>query len=392
MLAHLLDWLALCVRWLHVIAGIAWIGSSFFFNWLDYALRPREGAPEGLAGEVWGVHGGGFYNFEKYKVAPAGMPDILHWWKWEAYVTWLSGFSLLVLVYWMQAKVFLLEPGSPLSAGGAVALGAGTLVGGLLVYEALCRSPLAKSPRAFGAVIVLLATVVSYGLCALLPGRAAYIHAAALVGTCMAGNVFFVIIPNQKKTVAMLLRGETPDPKYGRIAKLRSQHNNYFTLPVVFVMISNHYPMTFGSEHNWAVLVGIGLCGAAIRHWYNLQHRGISNAWLWPTAAAGLLGIALVTAPPPPDASGELVPFSEVQEIIRARCVTCHSESPTDAVFTVAPQGVAYDTPEQIQAKAALIKQRAVTTPTMPLANQTGMTEVERITLGRWIDQGARID
>src|SRR3954468_1558330 len=281
------EWLGLALRWLHLTAGIAWIGSSFYFVWLDNHLNaPAEGE---ASGELWSVHGGGFYHNQKYQVAPSRMPDELHWFKWEAYFTWISGFSLLVLIYYVGAQSFLIDPGkAALSAPAASAIGLATLAIGLLVYELLCRSPLGSDNRLLGLFWFVCLLWAAALLDSLFQSRAAYMHVGAIIGTVMVANVFLVIIPNQRKVVADLVAGRTPDPALGAAAKQRSLHNNYMTLPVLFIMISNHYPMTYGAERPWVVLALLGLTGVAVRHVFNLRGRG--------EAAGGAIGLAVTLA------------------------------------------------------------------------------------------------
>ena len=276
--AYIADWLNLLVRWLHVIAGVAWIGASFYFIWLDDHLEPpRDPADDekGVGGEVWSVHGGGFYHAQKYKAAPQQLPERLHWFKWEAYTTWLSGIFLTALVYWYGAEVYLIDRSvadfsSPVAVGIAIAF----IVGGWLVYDVLCKSPLARDTRVFRGILLLLCALLAWGLCELFSGRGAYIHFGAVLGTIMVANVFFVIIPGQKQMVAAAERGETPDPTHGQRGKQRSVHNTYFTLPVLFVMTSNHFAMAYGHEYNWLILIGISLAGALIRIYFVARHKG----------------------------------------------------------------------------------------------------------------------
>jgi uncharacterized membrane protein len=390
---HYQQWLTLALRWLHVIAGVAWIGSSFYFNWLDGNLRPPERKQPGVAGEVWSVHGGGFYVVQKFQVAPERLPKTLHWFKWEAYTTWLSGFALLVLVYYMSGPAYLLDADSPLSFPAAVAVGLSTLGLGWIAYD-LLSSWLDQRPVQFAALGFLLATLSAWGLTELFGSRAAYIHVGAMLGTIMAANVFFVIIPSQRELVAAKLEQRDPDPKQAQRAKQRSLHNNYVTLPVLFIMISNHYPVTYDHRFNWGVLAALSLTGALIRHWFNLKNRGHRNKWMLPVAAVAMLSLAFVTAPrgAKPSAGGAPVAFSEVWAVLGQRCATCHSRSPSDDVFTSAPNGVMFDTPEQITGYVSQIENRVVATHNMPLANKTGMTLEERELVARWIAQGARTE
>jgi len=397
--AHLGEWLNLAVRWAHVITGVAWIGTSFYFNWLNSRIAPPppERAEPGVAGELWSVHGGGFYRVEKYSVAPERLPETLHWFKWEAYATWLSGLALLVLVYYLGAAAYLVDPQvARLGTGQAIAVGLGSLAGAWLVYDALCRSSLQKAPLALAAVLFALTTALAWGLAQLLAPRAAYIHAGAALGTIMAANVFRVIIPSQRDMVAAMAQGRAPDAALGTQAALRSLHNNYFTLPVLFTMVSSHYPATYGHHWNWLVLAGLALVGVATRHWFNLRNQGRPNPWLLPGAAAGLVALAFVTAPRDngaaavPQAAGD-VSFADVRVIVARRCAPCHSSAPTVPGLTAAPQGVAFDTPDEIRARAERILAVAVETHTMPLGNVTAITEEERAILARWIRDGARL-
>ncbi len=388
------DWLALLVRWLHVIAGIAWIGSSFYFNWLDGNLRAPEKAKPGVAGELWSVHGGGFYVVEKYGVAPATLPKTLHWFKWEAYTTWLSGAVLLVLVYYFGGEAMMIDASqTSVTYPAALAIGVSTLIFGWVIYDILCMTPLVDRSLPFAILGLVLVTATSYGLFLVLGHRAAYIHVGAMLGTIMAGNVFFVIIPNQKAMVDALTSGKEPDALKGLRGKQRSTHNNYITLPVLFIMISNHYPMTYDHKYGWLLLSAIAVIGASVRHWFNLRNKGKQNRWLLPGAAVAMGALIFATAPRTTRASGgQKVKFVDVYSMMQKRCVPCHSKSPTDNVFVAAPNGVTFDTPDQIKGRIDLIRQRAVSTMSMPLGNKTGMTESERDLLGRWIAQGAPIE
>jgi len=395
MFTYLMDWLELVVRWIHVITGVSWIGASFYFNWLNNSLRPPEDAPEGVDGEVWAVHGGHFYRVNKYAVAPSKLPKTLHWFKYEAYFTWISGFALLAIVYYHGAKLYLIDPAVlALAPWQAMAIGVGALVVGWVVYDVLCKSPLARMPVVFASVGFLLLTAAAYGLCLVFSSRGAYLHIGALVGTMMAANVFFVIIPNQKIMVKQMTAGTKPDPALGAAGAMRSLHNNYFTLPVLFIMVSHHYPMTFGHEQPWLVLAAISLIGAAVRHWFNLKGKGHRNVWILPAACLAMVALALVTAPRTPTrvVPEGTVQFQRVQEIIGVRCAPCHAEKPTYPGMPEAPKGVMLDTPERIQAQALVIKAQAVDTRIMPLANLTEMEEEERGILGVWVEQGASLD
>ncbi|MEM9192085.1 MAG: urate hydroxylase PuuD [Myxococcota bacterium] len=388
---HATDWLSLSLRWLHIVAGAAWIGTSFYFNWLNNNLRPPEKTEAGVGGELWSVHGGHFYRVIKYTVAPEKLPKILHWFKWEAYVTWLSGFALLAVVYYLNPSLYLVDTAvRPLAGYEAIGIGLGTLVGGFLIYHLLCKSPLGRSPTLFAMIGLGLFTALAFGLTQVFGSRAAYIHVGALVGTIMAGNVFFVIIPNQRVMVDAMVAKREPDPTKGLEAAQRSLHNNYLTLPVLFIMVSNHYPFTFGDEWNWALLAGISIVGAGIRHWFNLRGQGRKNVYILPVAALGMVGLTLVSAPKS-YADHPPVAFADVRTVMENRCTPCHSATPTHFAFLVAPQGIMFDTPEQIVAMAQRINAVAVASQTMPLANMTEMTLEERDLLGAWVYQGAQI-
>ena len=394
--AHLIEFLGLLVRWLHVIAGIAWIGSSFYFIWLDNSLEPpppgSEAAKKGVAGELWAVHGGGFYNPQKYAVAPAALPDHLHWFKWEAYTTWLSGFALLGLGYWMKAQAMMVDANiATLTTGQAVGLGAVSMVGSWLLYDLLCKSPFGRHDGLLGAVVFGFLTALAWGLAQLLGGRAVFIHVGTAIGTIMAANVFFVIIPGQKRMVAAMRAGGAPDPGDGRRAKQRSVHNNYFTLPVLFLMVSNHYASTYSHPYNWAVLMLLAAAGVVIRHFFNRRHKGV-HAWQYPALGAVLLGVvAWWTAPrltPLPPVQGE-VNFNRVRAIIGQRCVTCHSPVPTFPGYTQPQGGVLLHTPVAITQNAERLYQQVVVTRIMPLGNLTKMTDEERAVIAAWIKAGA---
>ncbi len=390
---HVRSWLDLLVRWIHIIVGIAWIGTSFYFIFLENSLE-REKVREELAGSLWAIHGGGFYYVEKYRVAPEKLPEKLHWFKWEAYFTWISGFVLLGIVYYSNANLYLAQ-GAPswIRPWVSIAIGVLTLIVSWVVYDRLCRTPLVDRRGLFALVGFLLVVAAAYLLTLVFTGRAAYIHVGALLGTLMAGNVFFVIIPSQKALVRAAERGEPLDPGLGQHAGLRSLHNNYLTLPVVFVMIGNHFPMTFEHGWNWAVLAGLFVGSVAVRHFLNLRERGRDALILLPLATVILLALAYVTVPARrAQEGGEPVTFEQARGIIEQHCTQCHAEEPSDAVFTVAPSGVKLDSPERIQAQAKQILENAVQSSYMPLGNQTGMTEEERELLGRWIWQGASLE
>jgi uncharacterized membrane protein len=388
------DWLGLALRWLHVIAAIAWIGASFYFVWLDNSLTPPDPPRAGVKGELWAVHGGGFYHSQKYLVAPPHLPQHLHWFKWEAYTTWLSGFALLCVIYYWAAPVYLIDAArAPLSQPVAIAVGLASIFGGLGVYEGLCRSPLVRRPRWFGLTWFLILTVAAYALTRLFSDRGAFIHVGAIIGTVMVANVFLVIIPNQTRIVAAMRAGAAVDPRLGAAGKQRSTHNNYMTLPVVFIMISNHYPMVTGHPLNWLLLALLSAAGVSIRHFFNLRHVGkvepnflALGALLFGVAA----GLASTVQPKAPPEAGRPVSFATAQALISRHCVMCHAQSPTHPGFSAPPAGVVLDSPEHIAAFAPRIYAMAVATNTMPLGNETGMTTQERAQLGAWIKAGAK--
>jgi uncharacterized membrane protein len=388
------DWLNLLTRWLHVIAGIVWIGSSFYFIALDNHLRPPKDsrdAEQGVGGESWEIHGGGFYEIQKYTVAPRELPDTLHWFKWEAYTTWLSGFALMVVLYYLNADTYLIDRDvADLSSGAAVAISVGLLAAAWLVYDGLCRV-LASRPLLLATLLLGLVTLAAWGIGHLFSGRAVYLQVGAMLGTMMVGNVFFTIIPAHWELVRAKQAGRDPDPAANVRAKLRSVHNNYLTLPVVFTMISNHFPFTYGHSYAWLILVILLVIGAWVRHFFNLRHAG-RTVWAIPvTAAVAIAALAIVIRPEnePAQATGQAVPFAQVAQVIEQRCAACHSAQPTKVA--TAPQGVKLDTPEEIKTQADAIEQQAVRTDAMPLGNVTGMTQAERDLLGRWIAQGAKV-
>lgn len=445
MQAHLMEWLNLGVRWIHMIVGIAWIGASFYFVWLENNLN-RCNPREGLSGDLWAIHGGGIYHLEKYKLAPPQMPEHLHWFKWEAYTTWLSGVALLCVVFYANPVLYLLAPGSTLSGVQGVALALGSLALAWFVYDILCDSYLGERPAVLALILFVLIIGACYGFSKVFSGRAAYLHTGAIIGTLMVGNVFRIIMPAQRALVAAIKENRAPDPSLPAKGLLRSRHNNYFTLPVLFIMISNHFPSTYGSPYNWAILAGIAILAILVRHYFNTRHNSQRYAWALPVGALGMLCLAYVTgpvplakpgstqvefqplpetalggrradapAPPPaptappaaPTAPGAALPaptapaqgsatagvgFGKVHGVIQERCAVCHSANPTSNLFSTAPAGVMFDTPEQIQQMAARIQAQAVTSQIMPLGNITQMTPEERQLIGDWIAKGAPLD
>ena len=390
--SHFFEWLNLTVRLIHITFGIAWIGASFYFVFLENALNRTEGVRDELAGNLWAVHGGGFYYVEKYKLAPKKIPKHLHWFKYEAYFTWLSGFCLLAIVYYFNASSYLIDPEVlAILPSTAIAISIGSLIIGWVLYDQICKR-LSKNKVIFTLAITALVFLFAWFYAQVFSGRGAYIHFGAFLGTLMAANVFFIIIPGQKRMVAAAKKGLPPNPADGKAAFLRSYTNNYFTLPVLFVMISNHFPSTFGNTYQWLVLIGITLGTAGIKHYLNVREKGELSVWVMPISVIILFGMAFMTAPTPPKYENcqEMVSFTEIQTVINNRCTTCHSSNPTDAIWKVAPNGVKYDTAEQIFNLRDKIFQRVVVSKNMPFNNnQTGMTQEERDMINCWINQGA---
>ncbi len=394
---YLVDWLDLLIRWLHVVAAIVWIGTSFYFVALDSHLLPPRGRrdrEQGVGGESWEIHGGGFYRVSKFQVAPETLPEPLHWYKWEAYTTWMSGFALLVVLYYLDADKYLVDPSvADLEPWQAVALSVGLLALAWLVYDVLCRL-FVRHELVLAVCLIAFVTASAYLVSELFSARALPIQLGAMLGTMMVGNVLFVIIPGHWELVRAKEAGREPDPTPGIKGKQRSVHNNYLTLPVVLAMLGPHFPFAFARDDGWLVLVLLMLVGAWIRLFFNLRHRG-RTIWAIPvTAGIAVLAIALAIRPDD-DAkaeTGATVPFAQVAAVVKQRCATCHSASPTDPSFNAAPLGVELDTPEQISARADQIDELAVQSRVMPLGNATGMTDAERELLGRWVEQGAKVE
>jgi len=422
--AYLLDWCGLLVRWLHVIAGIAWIGSSFYFVWLDNSLQPlgeREPPDPRVAGELWAVHGGGFYRSRKYRVAPEVLPTTLHWFYWEAYTTWLSGFALLCLLYFLRAEGYLIDPAVlVLSKAMAIGLALGAIVTSWLIYDGLCRT-LGQKPRALAASVAIVTAIEAWALCQVFSGRGAFMVFGAALGSIMVANVLLVIIPGQRELVRAKQEGREPDPGPGLRGKQRSVHNTYFTLPVLFVMISNHYAMTYGAHYNWVVLIAMSFAGACIRGWFVARQKPEGRQGLM-AALPAVLGVATLAAlvvglaprglgagtgvagganVAPGQASAGLqaaladrggrlptVDVAQVQSIVEQRCAPCHSKNPTLLGLTAPPNGVALETLDEVRAHLPEIRQQ-ISLRAMPLGNLTGMTEDERAKLLMWIGHGA---
>lgn len=396
----LTEWLSFAVRWLHVIAGIAWIGSSFYFVHLDLSLRPREHLPTGAYGEAWQVHGGGFYNMVKYLVAPSQMPDHLTWFKWEAYTTWLSGFSMLVLMYYLNAGLYLIDKAvwdlTPLKAVMVSLVG---LSLGWLIYDNLCKSRLGKSDMQLALAGFVFLVALSYGFNHIFSGRGAFMQMGALIGTMMVANVFLVIMPNQRIVVAALLRGEKPDPRLGAIAKQRSLHNNYLTLPVVFVMIGNHYPLAFATQYSWVILALVIMIGTFIRHGFNTMHKTEKMPmWPWFVAAQCFLAIIAISTFGPVEikqsqaAPKAAIAMTDVVDIVSSRCSMCHADEPAwDGVHS-APKGVKLDSPARIALHIHEIGLQAGLTRAMPPGNLTEITDEERQILASALILGTKAD
>jgi uncharacterized membrane protein len=392
----LTEWISLGFRWLHVVAAIGWIGSSFYFIHLDLSLKPNNDLPNGAHGDAWQVHGGGFYHMVKYLVAPAKMPDELTWFKWEAYTTWLSGFALMVVVYYLDAELFLVDKSildlTPLQAA---LFSFASLVVVWLLYEGACRSGLARHelPFSIGGYVFLVA--LTYAFTHVLSGRGAFNQIGAIIGTIMVANVFLVIIPNQKKVVAALIAGQSPDPSLGKAGKERSVHNNYLTLPVVVLMISNHYPLLFATKYNWVIVAIVLALGPIIRHFFNERHAGRASPWwVWGVAALGMIAIGLLSAAGPRDAKAAALSapptYANVEEIVLSRCSMCHAAEPVWAGIITAPKGILLDDAGHIRRNARLIARNAGWASAMPPGNVTEMTGEERAVVASWVEAGAK--
>jgi uncharacterized membrane protein len=387
----LTEWASLILRWLHVVAGIGWIGSSFYFIHLDLSLKPDRDLPQGVYGETWQVHGGGFYRIMKYLVAPAKMPDELTWFKWEAYTTWLSGFALMVVVYYLDAELFLVDKSTldltPLQAG---LFSFGSLALAWILYEGACRSGLAKHELAFAFGGYLFLVALTYAFTHVLSGRGAFNQIGAIIGTIMVANVFALIIPNQKKIVTALLAGRAPDPELGKQSKQRSVHNNYLTLPVIVLMISNHYPLLFATRYNWLIVAIVLALGPIIRHFFNERHAGKKSPWwVWGVAGAGMVAIGFLSAAGPRDIkTGALAApptFANIEEIVLSRCSMCHGAEPVWAGIVTAPRGILLDDTDHIRRSARLIGRNAAWSSAMPPGNVTEMTGEERAMIAAWL-------
>ena len=399
------EWLAFAIRWLHVVTAIAWIGSSFYFIALDLGLQKAPGLPKGAHGEEWQVHGGGFYHINKYLVAPERMPEHLTWFKWESYMTWISGAALLMVTYWAGANLYLIDTAkADLATWQAIAISGGSLALGWLIYDGLCKSRLGETPTVLMLLLFVALVAMGWGYAQVFTGRAALLHLGAFTATIMTANVFFIIMPNQRIVVADLKAGRAPDPKYGKIAKLRSTHNNYLTLPVVFLMLSNHYPLAFASAYNWLIAALIFLMGVTIRHFFNTMHaRKGMLWWTWAVtvvlfimvmwlSSAGLNQDSLEQAEARPLTPVEArfaraEGFGPVSDIVMGRCSMCHAREPGYDGIHHAPKGVFLETPADIAKYAREIYVQSGLTDAMPPANVTFMEPEERAQVIRWFRQ-----
>lgn len=400
-LAIMWDWVAFSVRWLHVITAIAWIGSSFYFVALDLGLKKVPHLPVGAHGEEWQVHGGGFYHIQKYLVAPENMPEHLVWFKWESYSTWLSGAALLMIVYWVGGELFLIDPTrADLTLFQGVLISAGSLTIGWICYDFLCKSKLGETPTALMLLLFVILVAMSWGYNQVFTGRAALLHLGAFTATIMTANVFFIIIPNQKIVVADLKAGRAPDPKYGKIAKLRSTHNNYLTLPVVFLMLSNHYPLAFATQYSWIIASLIFLTGVTIRHYFNTLHAtGKGPTWTWPATALIMIVIAWLSTVPGMDTYEEsearaMTPieqkfasaesFEEAYFAVVGNCSMCHAREPSWEGMHWAPKGVVLETQADVARHAKQVYLQAGVSHAMPPPNAIEMESEARANIIAW--------
>ena len=393
--AYVVEWLSLLVRWLHLIAGIAWIGASFYFIMLDNSLMAPakpEDVKRGVFGELWAVHGGGLYQSQKYLSGPKNetLSDNLHWSKYEAYTTWLSGMGLLAIIYWYGARTYLIDKSvMALTPAQAVGISIAAIVGGWIIYSAMCKL-FDKNEEWLAASLFVFVIAISWGLFQVFSARAAFLHVGAVLGTIMAANVFFAIIPGQKKMIAEIRAGREPDPTPGRIGKQRSVHNTYFTLPVLFIMISNHYPMTYSHPYGWAILAVMMVAGALIRQYFVVRHRGEKRPMYLVVAGVMLAGVFFALAPKTTSApTGVTASFAQVKTIIAERCAGCHAALPTTAGFAQPPKGVMFENAQQIILHAPKIAE-TVTSRYMPIGNLTNMTDTEREIISVWFRDGAR--
>ena len=406
-LAIFWDWIAFSVRWLHVITAMAWIGASFYFIALDLMLKPADDMPEGASGEEWEVHGGGFYHTTKYLVAPARLPEHLTWHKWQSYSTWLSGAALLMIVYWVGGELFLLDPTkADLSLWQGILISGGSLTIGWLAYDQMCKRGLKEHPTVLMLLLFALLVAMSWGYNQIFTGRAALLHLGAFTATIMTANVFFIIMPNQRIVVADLQAGRTPDAKYGKIAKLRSMHNNYLTLPVVFLMLSNHYPLAFGTQYAWIIASLIFLTGVTIRHYFNTMHKtGAGPHWTWAVTVLLMLAIAWLSTVRTPETwddaqARELTAyeqqfasadgFDDAYRIVLGNCSMCHAREPVWGTLQWAPKGVFLESPGDVARHASQIYLHAGVSNAMPPPNAIQMAPADRNTLIAWVQNARR--
>ncbi len=389
MLAYAADWMNILTRWFHLIVGIGWIGTSFFFIALDVSFRKDPKTPSDVYGTAWLVHGGGFYHVDKYVVTPERLPEDLKWYKWDAYLTFVSGIVLMAVQYWLNARAYMIDPKVlPLEPWQAIALSIGMLAGGWFTYDAICRSPLGRTTLPLAAVVFALIVGAAFVFTHVFSGRGAFLHVGAFVGTIMAANVFRVIIPNQRKMVGQLMAGETPDGRLGAVAKQRSVHNTYLTLPVLLMMVSNHYPILSNHPQSWLLAALILVVGGPIRHFIVRHEAGDPLAkilWAPGVAAVGLVAALILTAPKTATVVGGVPTNAEIVALTAKHCVMCHAPKPTHEAFSEPPKGVTLGSIEELLRFAPLVKTQAVDTDAMPLGNETGFTPADRARLGAWL-------
>lgn len=389
MTAYWLEVAHLVLRYFHVITGIAWIGASFYFVWLDNSLRepPQWKKDKGIKGDLWAIHGGGFYEVAKYQNAPEQMPETLHWFKWEAYTTWITGTLLLILLYYISADAYLMDPAkTDLGSSAVIAISIASIAVMTGIYYLLCKTPLVDNGKAFAVVMVLLVLASSWFLNQYVSDRAAYIHVGAIIGTIMAANVFFVIIPGQRYMVNQLSAGQTPDPEPGLRGKRHSVHNNYATLPIIFIMLSNHFPFTFGHDFGWLILPALFVIGMWIRHFFNLKHVGIHKPWVLVSGLIAFLILMVAIGPKPSSqANATIISDTEAMSLVQAHCIECHSQTPSSQMFTAPPLGFVMDNIDQVRVGAVKAHTRLLVSKDMPLGNMTQMTDKERQDLGNWM-------
>ncbi|MEM6491680.1 MAG: urate hydroxylase PuuD [Pseudomonadota bacterium] len=402
------EWLAFAVKWAHVVAGVAWIGTSFYFIALDLGLRTASDMPKGVRGEEWQVHGGGFYHVRKYMIAPPGMPEHLTWFKWESYATWLTGAALMGVLYYAGAELYLIDHEKlPLPVWGAIAISVGSLAIGWVVYDRLCKSPLGRNDITLMLALYGLIVVMGWAYAQVFTGRAALLHLGAFTATIMTANVAHIIMPHQRKSVAELMAGREPPAHLGALAKQRSLHNNYLTLPVIFLMLSNHYPLAFASTYNWLIAALVFLLGVLIRYYFNTYHahKGV-KLWPWGASVALLAVMAWLSTLSPPAPSDDFdieearaasaspylahADFEEAYDIVLARCAMCHAAAPAWDGVPVAPKAVLLETPAQVAQHARAIYLQSAVTRAMPPGNITYLEPEERAVLRRWYEQAGR--